>query len=142
MMASQTDDSIVYNAEWYDKLACVNKPFKILFYPQDGSVEIIDVKARRQHLKRIKHDLIREEHLYIGATVEVYGRRFKIIDFGDEQTKKAMKVKNERSFCFIKPDAYMNMGKIIQKIQMEGFLISKAQMLKLNTDMVSALYAH
>jgi len=91
----------------------VNKPFKILFYPNDGSIEIIDVKARRQHLKRIRHDTIRAEHLYIGATVEVYGRRYKVVDFGDEQTKRTMASQKERSFFMIKPDAYMQMGKIV-----------------------------
>ena len=60
------EDSIAFNAEWFDKLACANRQYKFLFYPYDQSIEIIDIKMRKQHLKRIKFD-VSESDLFIGA---------------------------------------------------------------------------
>jgi nucleoside-diphosphate kinase len=61
----------------------MEKPYKFFFYPVDNSIEIIDIKSKKMHLKRIKHDAISVQDLFIGNTVEIYGRRFKIVDFGD-----------------------------------------------------------
>ncbi len=44
--------------------------------------------------------------LFVGNTVEVYGRRFKIIEFADQNTKDQLFSKKERTFTMIKPDAY------------------------------------
>lgn len=121
-----SNDSMAFLAEWYDKLACTNKPFRLLFYPVDNSIEIIDIKAKRQHLKRIRHDRITLDDLFVGNTLEVYGRRFKIVEFGDQVTKEQLFTKKERTFAMIKPDAYTSIGKIIDVILRSGFLINKA----------------
>lgn len=76
----------------------------------------------------------------MGNTVEVYGRRFKIVEFGDQITKDQLFLKKERTFSMIKPDAYTSIGKIIDIIQSTGFQINKIQMLKLNEEMVTMLY--
>jgi len=53
--AGRIDDSLAFIAEWFDKMASVNKRFRIIFYPVDNSLEIIDLKSRKQHLKRIPY---------------------------------------------------------------------------------------
>lgn len=40
----------------------------------------------------------------------------------------------------IKPDAYLNIGKIIQRIQAEGFQINKLKMFKFTPDQASEFY--
>lgn len=80
---SLTEDSLAFIAEWYDKLACIEKPFRFIFYPVDNSLEIVDLKSKKMHLKRIRHDAVRVEDLYIGNTLDVYGRRFKLVEFAD-----------------------------------------------------------
>ena len=80
---AQSTESLLFLADWFDKLACIDKPFKLLFYPTDNSIEIIDVKNKRQHLKRIKHDSLSLNDFFVGNTVEIYGRRYKIGEFGD-----------------------------------------------------------
>ena len=47
------DDSLAFIAEWFDKMAAVNKQFKIIFFPVDNSIEIVDMKTRKLQLKRI-----------------------------------------------------------------------------------------
>jgi nucleoside-diphosphate kinase len=44
---SISEDNLVFIAEWYDKLACIEKPYRFLFYPLDNSIEIIDLKTKK-----------------------------------------------------------------------------------------------
>ena len=74
-------------------------------------------------MKRTKYPQIQESDLFVGATVTVYARQFKIVDYADEFTKKAFISDQvggpnlQKSFVMIKPDAYLNMGKIIDSIE-------------------------
>ena len=65
-------------------------------YPQSG----IDMKA-----------------LYPGAIIVIQGRQLKIIEYGDVATRKRFEVDRQRTFAMIKPDAYTNIGKIIDLSQ-------------------------
>jgi hypothetical protein len=56
--------------------------------------------------------------LFVGNTFDVYGRRFKITEFGDKFTKEILNHNSERTFLLIKPDSYINIGKIIDYIIM------------------------
>lgn len=61
----------------------------------------------------------------------IYGRRYKIVEYGDQQTKNINSVSKEKAFVLIKPDAYLNMGKIINDITALGLFIVKAHMMRL-----------
>jgi hypothetical protein len=50
------EESLVFIGQWFDKLACIEKPFKIFFYLIDGSTEIIDAKTGKVYLRRIRTD--------------------------------------------------------------------------------------
>lgn len=88
--SANVDDSLAFIAEWFDKMACVNKRFRIIFYPVDNSVEIIDLKTRKQHLKRIHFADLTQQDLFVGNTFDIYGRRYKIVEFADKFTKENM----------------------------------------------------
>jgi nucleoside-diphosphate kinase len=59
-------------------------------------------------LKKTKYPLIEEEDLFLGATVTIYSRQYKIIDYADDFTKKAFSENFhlEKAFALIKPDVY------------------------------------
>ena len=42
-----SEESLAFVAEWYDKLACIDKQFKFIYYPRDLSIEIIDCKSKK-----------------------------------------------------------------------------------------------
>ena len=54
-----------------------------MYYPYDHSIEIIDLKTKKQTLKRIKNPSIVPNDLYIGNYLDIYGRRYKLIDYAD-----------------------------------------------------------
>jgi nucleoside-diphosphate kinase len=42
-------------------------------------------------------------------------------EYADLYTRTAFETKREKTYAMIKPDAYLHIGKIIQRIQDEGF---------------------
>lgn len=62
---------------------------------------------------------------YIGAMVNILSRQMKIIDYGDQYTRSKFEAKNQRTFAMIKPDAVAYAGKIISRIEKEGFSIAR-----------------
>jgi hypothetical protein len=36
-------------------MAASDRPFRLIYYPQDASIEIIDLKSGKVHLRRIKN---------------------------------------------------------------------------------------
>lgn len=46
-------------------------------------------------MKRIAHPEIHLEHLYIGASLNVYGRQLIVESYGDEFTKKNLRGRQE-----------------------------------------------
>ena len=91
-------------------------------------------------LKRTKYPQITESDLYIGATVTIYSRQFKILAYSDDFTRKAFHSQEtggqnlQKSFVLIKPDAYINIGKIISMIEQNNFKISNIKMTRLKQD--------
>ena len=83
MSAKAMEDGLAFTAHWFDRLASIDKPFRIMYYPYDRSVEIIDLRSRKQTLKRIKIDSLNQEDLYIGNSIDIYGRRYKIVEYAD-----------------------------------------------------------
>jgi nucleoside-diphosphate kinase len=74
-------------------------------------------------LKRTKYPQISEADLYLGNTITVYSRQFKILGYADDFTRKAFHSQEtggqnlQKTFVMIKPDAYINIGKIIAMIE-------------------------
>ena len=68
------------------------------------------------------------DDFYIGARVTIFSRVLTVMDYGDVHTRKRFETDRQRTFAMIKPDAYSNMGKIIDAIQKEGFLINQLKM--------------
>lgn len=63
----------------------------------------------------MKYPSVTEEDFFVGGTITVYSRQYKLAEYGDDFTKKAFDQQHhlEKSFAMIKPDQYINIGKII-----------------------------
>lgn len=66
-------------------------------------------------MKRIKLAHVTADALYIGATLTIYTRQFKITDYADTFTRQALDGLFDKCFLLLKPKAvYDNLGKILQ----------------------------
>ena len=84
-----TEDRFVFITEWYDQQSGLNKEFLLEFYLADQTIDIYDTKMKRMFLKRTRYPQITEADLFLGATLTVYSRQFKILDYADDFTRKA-----------------------------------------------------
>lgn len=79
---------MAFNLLWFDEMAASDRPFRLIFFPMDNSIEIVDLKTGKLHLRRIRNFEIQKENLFVGNKLLIYGRNYRIIEFADEATKK------------------------------------------------------
>ena len=84
-----TEERFVFLTEWFDSQAGLKKEFLLEFYLSDQTIDLYDTKNKRMFLKRTKYPSVSETDLYVGATVTIYARQFKIVGYADEFTQKA-----------------------------------------------------
>ncbi|KAJ9578797.1 hypothetical protein L9F63_005005 [Diploptera punctata] len=130
-----------FNVEWHDVEATVIRPFILFFYNVDGTVELYDTKNHKMFLRRVKCDTVTVDDLYIGATVTVFSRQMKLIEFGDEFTRLHLGVMKQRTYAMIKPEVVEKMGEIFKIIISNGFKIAKLKMAQLTKEHARELYA-
>ena len=128
--------------EMFDQMAGLVRQYQLYFYPSDNSIEMHDIKNKKIFLKRVINPDVTHKDLYLGSDINIYSRKLKIVEYGDPFTKKTFEENRSSTYGMIKPDAYMNIGKIIDLIANEGkFTISKLKMLKMRNEDASEFYS-
>ena len=102
-MANADETRYAFIAEWYDTHASLIRRYQFLYYTQDNTIEMFDIKNRRVFLKRSKFENICLKDLYIGAIVNVHARQLKITGCADQFTKDKLdkEVKNTKKYATI-----------------------------------------
>ena len=127
--------------EYFDNLASLCKTYQLFFYPSDGSVEMFDIKNRKIFLKRIVIPEITMKDMYLGSDINIYSRKHKLIQYGDEYTKEYFSKIRTNTYGMIKPDGYLNIGKIIDMIyNVGGFTISRLKLCKMSLNDAAEFY--
>lgn len=67
-------------------------------------------------MKRCAYSGVTIEDLHIGSILTVYSRLLKIVDYSDVATRRKFENDRQRTFAMIKPDAYTNIGKVIDAV--------------------------
>ena len=117
--------------EYFDMMASLVRQYQIFFYPEDQSIEIFDIKNKKLFLRRIINPDVTQKDIFLGADVNIYSRKIKIVAYGDSFTEKTFEEIRSSTFALILPGAYMSIGKIIDIVNASGFSISKLKMNKL-----------
>lgn len=81
------------------------------------------------------------QDLYLGSIISVFSRQLKIVDYADVFTRGQFEEVKQKTFAMIKPDAYGNIGKILARIESEGFRISNLRMTKFTLRDAQDFYA-
>uniref|UniRef100_A0A8C7YT29 Nucleoside diphosphate kinase homolog 7 n=1 Tax=Oryzias sinensis TaxID=183150 RepID=A0A8C7YT29_9TELE len=110
--------------------------FQLFYYPNDGSMEMFDVKNQRVFLKRIKYDDIHPRDLFVGNRVNVFSRQLNLIDYGDQYTRNKLGSKKERTLALIKPDVVTKIGDVMELVYSSNLMVTKAKMTRLSCNLV------
>lgn len=127
--------------EWYDPHAALKREYQLIYYPNDKTCEMVDLKNKRLFLKRSSCNNLQLDNLFLGSVITIQSRQLKIIDFGDEFTRKKLQSKKEKTLGIIKPDCISKMADILSIVLEEGFTLCNMRMVTLNTKEASEFYA-
>ena len=117
--------------EYFDAFASLVRQYQLFYYPEDGSIEMYDIKNRKIFLKRNVNPEVSLKDLYKGSDINIYSRKHKLIDYGDDYTRKYFEEIRSNTYGMIKPDGYLQMGKIIDMVyNVGGFTITKLKLSK------------
>lgn len=114
---SNNDDRFVFVVEWYDSAASLVRTYNLTYYAKDKTIEMFDLKTRKMFLKKTEYPTIQLKDIFIGAILNVYSRQLKVIDYADDFTRTKFESQKGKTFAMIKPDCYINAGKIINLIE-------------------------
>lgn len=138
--AEEVEATFCFAVEWFDSQAQIVRKYSLYYFVVDDTIEMFDLKNRRTFLKRCSYPSIRLSDLFIGATLTVYARQLKVMDYGDAFTRSKFSTSNTRSLMIIKPESYPIMGKIIDQIYAYGFQISSLKMMKMTQAQAQEFY--
>lgn len=127
------EDRFCFVIEWFDSQACLNRPYQLLFYPTDLSIELFELKTRRHFLKRNKQEGIRLSDLFIGNTVTILSRTMKIVDYGDAYTKRILSTTQQKTVAILTAGHHVKLGQIIDGIYKSGLVISKMRRVQITS---------
>jgi hypothetical protein len=103
-----------------------------------------DKKNKRTFLKRCEYPTVQLKDLFVGATVSVYSRQLKVVDYADEFTAKSYGPKRSRCLAIVLPDGYEQAGKLIAHITNQnglGAVLARVKMLRFARAQAEAFYA-
>ncbi|KAK3749335.1 hypothetical protein RRG08_056215 [Elysia crispata] len=135
------DDRYAFMVEWYEEMAARTRTFQFFYFSGSKSIEMFDIKTRKMFLKtNLASCNIGLQDLYIGASINILGRQLKIVDFGDDFTKRKLVNKLEKTLGYIKPDVCDKLGDVIEAITDRGLLIAKMRLCKMDQNDASTFY--
>ena len=103
------------------------------FYQSDCSVGLFDNKNSKVFLKRIvPPEAISMGSLYPGATVTVCARPMKLVGFADDKTRRLYATTRGAALLLVKPDAYQQMGEILDVVSHSGISVGRLRMVKMS----------
>jgi nucleoside-diphosphate kinase len=124
MSRSILDPRLCFECTYYDELADITREYQLLFFYNDLSVELTDLKTRKPSLKRITCNTLRRENFYLGSVIVVFGRVLTLTSYGDEVTRQLCE-RNGEPTVFVLGEALLpRLGSVLAMITEEcGFTV-------------------
>ncbi|CAG9327550.1 NME7_4 [Blepharisma stoltei] len=136
-----SEERFVFVVDWFDQAASLIRKYQLTYFCVDNSIEMYDLKNRRVFLKRCQYPSLALSDLYLQATITIFSRQLKVVDYGDVFSRSRFEAERGRTFAMIKPDAYNHIGKIVDRILEAGFRISNIRMVRFSTENARQFYA-
>lgn len=83
------EDRYVFVVDWFDQAASLIRKYQLFYYLIDETIEMFDVKNRRIFLKRTQYQNLALSDLYIGASISIFSRQLKVVEYGDAFTRSS-----------------------------------------------------
>ena len=99
-MRNEVNRRFCFLTDFYDSAAALVRLYQLFYYSSDGAIEMYDPKNLSIFLKRIRLPTVSFQDLYKGNEVNIYSLLHKIINYGDEYTRKYFEMSKENAALF------------------------------------------
>jgi len=130
---SNDESKFSFLAEWLDTQASIVRKYHLFYYKLDGSIEMYDIKNRRTFLKKCVYPNIQLSDLFVGATVAVYSRQLRVVEFGDEYTRNELGCARAKALAVVKPEGVRRLGDILDSISRARLTVANLKMTQLTS---------
>ncbi|KAJ1637156.1 nucleoside diphosphate kinase [Pavlovales sp. CCMP2436] len=114
-------------AQYYDPSAALVRVYQLVYYT-DNAIEIFDMKNRRTFLKRMKFTEIALRDLFVGNTVTIHSRQFKVTEYGDRFTAERFAESSETAVALVLPAAIGAVPQLLKTFAHSGLIIAEVRM--------------
>jgi nucleoside-diphosphate kinase len=113
MSRSILDPRLCFLCEYKDDIANLTRELQLLYFYQDNSVELTDLKTKKIFLRRISCPGLRREQFYLGGSVMVFGRIMTLTRFGDEVTRQLTEESAEFTMLVLRDNLLPKIGSVL-----------------------------
>jgi nucleoside-diphosphate kinase len=118
------------------------RPMILTLWPSVGEVQLFDTGPKKMFLKRTAPpEKISLPHLFLGATVVICARPYKVIDYADGQTRRVVGSARGSALVLVLPEFYASAGQVVQLLQGEGVGIGRLRMVRFSDAEAAAFEA-
>ena len=91
--------------------------YQLFHYPQDGSVEMYDMRNRRAFLRRTKpRPELSTSELYPGNVITLFSRQLSVTSYGDDRTRARLASSQQRALMLLPQHSLFNAFSLIHSI--------------------------
>lgn len=115
------ENTLCFIAEWFDPEPRVIRKFLFKF----DDKHYVEMKELNKgfFLKRTLANHISRGDLFVGATVQLLSRDLKLVDYGDDYTKKTLQDEMEKSILVLNRNPVSEVGAIIAEVEVRQLTI-------------------
>jgi nucleoside-diphosphate kinase len=120
-----TDARYAFIVDYFDPQANMVRKYQFLFFLNDNSIEMHDMKNKRVFLKRCTYPTLSAQDLFVGANITVHGRSLKVVECADELTRKTLEIKGDTGLFVITKEGQYNLGAILDSSIKRGMRVAR-----------------
>ncbi len=114
----------------------------LTLWPSCGEVQLFDSGPKKMFLKRCQPpEKITLPHLFLGATVVICARPYKVVEYADGQTRRVVGSARGSAVVLVLPEFYASAGQVLQLLQGEGLGIGRLRMVRFSAAEAAAFEA-
>lgn len=142
MSRSILDDRLCFVCEYFDEMASITREFQLLYFYNDNSVEMTEIKTKKLFLRRIECPGLSREQFYLGGSVMIFGRVARLIKFGDEVTRQLCEESAETTSIVLSIDCFSKLGSALAILVEEcGFGVKQMNTVVIPDSATAAKYS-
>lgn len=130
-----TEVRYCFIVDYFDQHASLTRTYHFMYYMVNNTIEMFDAKTKRCFLKRCSYPSLSLKEVFVGATINVFSRPLKVVDYGDEFTRKQFTSGAAEFMVGISERGLSTAGRIIENITAKELRIKQLRMIDVPSDL-------